>query len=82
NGVTRTPGVAQTISVPNGTVAITAAGAISFTPTADYNGTTSFSYVARDPSGATSTASISIVVASVNDAPTQSLPPTQNGTED
>ncbi|WDF57682.1 Ig-like domain-containing protein [Flavobacterium sp. KACC 22758] len=69
NGTTLT-GSAQVITVPNGTVNISAVGVITFTPSADFNSTTpiSFPYVITDGS-LTSTANIEITVTAVNDAP-------------
>ena len=69
NGTALTGGV-QTIAVPNGTVNISASGAITFTPAANFNSTTpiSFPYVITDGS-LTSTANIEITVTAVNDAP-------------
>ncbi len=42
---------------------------ITFTPTANFNGSTSFTYVVRDPSNATSTGTVNVTVLAVNDAP-------------
>ncbi|MET3034419.1 Ig-like domain-containing protein, partial [Flavobacterium johnsoniae] len=69
NGTSLT-GSAQVITVPNGTVNISAAGVITFTPSADFNSTTpiSFPYVITDGS-LTATANIEITVTAVNDAP-------------
>jgi len=54
-----------------------------YTPAPDYNGTDSFTYTVRDPSGATSQATVTVTVGAVNDAP-QALADTgatdQNGT--
>ncbi len=43
---------------------------VSYTPTADYNGTDSVSYTISDGRGLTSTATLSLTVTSVNDNPT------------
>ncbi|HWV16412.1 MAG TPA: Ig-like domain-containing protein, partial [Cellvibrio sp.] len=59
------------ISVQNathGTVALVN-GNIVFTPTANYNGPASFTYTISDGHGGTSTASVSLNVAPVNDIP-------------
>ncbi|WP_281238131.1 Ig-like domain-containing protein [Flavobacterium praedii] len=69
NGVALTPGIAQVIAVTNGTVTITAAGVISFTPNANYNGSVTFPYVIVDTDGVTDTADVVITVNAVNDAP-------------
>lgn len=62
NGTALTPGTAQTIAVPNGSVSISDSGAISFTPDPAYAGTLNFPYVVADPAGATASAAISITV--------------------
>ncbi|MEJ8856077.1 cadherin-like domain-containing protein [Variovorax robiniae] len=69
NGVALTPGVAQSIAVPNGKVNVAADGTMSFVPDANYNGTVGFDYAVVDPSGLSSTAHVQIQVAPVNDAP-------------
>ena len=69
NGTTLTPGVAQTIPVTNGTVNVSAAGVITFTPAANFNGTVSFPYVISDGQGGTATANQVITVTAVNDPP-------------
>ena len=57
-------------SPSNGTVSITntSSGAFTYTPTANYAGTDSFNFIASDAS-ASDTATISITVLPVNDAP-------------
>ena len=67
NGVTLT-GSAQTLMVPNGTVAIDAMGVVTFAPDADYNGPVSFDYVVTD-GNATDTGTVNGTVTAVNDAP-------------
>ena len=50
---------------------LNANGSFSYTPSANYNGPDSFTYRAKDPSGATSgLATVSITVVPVNDPPT------------
>ncbi|MDV7213490.1 beta strand repeat-containing protein, partial [Azotobacter beijerinckii] len=44
-------------------------GVVSFTPTANWNGTTSFTYTLSDGNGGTDTATVSVTVTPVNDAP-------------
>ncbi len=44
-------------------------GTYTFTPNADFNGDTTFSYTVEDPSGAQSSATVTIDVAAVNDGP-------------
>ncbi|MGK0355420.1 MAG: hypothetical protein ACJATY_001050, partial [Spirosomataceae bacterium] len=48
NGTALTPGIPQTITVPNGTVTTDAGGVITFTPDANYNGSVTFPYVITD----------------------------------
>ena len=67
NGVALTPGTAQTITVPHGTVTIDAAGVITFTPDADYNGPATFPYEISDGHGGTATANVNIDVQNDND---------------
>ncbi|WP_170230904.1 Ig-like domain-containing protein, partial [Polaribacter glomeratus] len=62
NGTPLTPGTAQTILVDNGTVTITIAGLITFTPNSNYNGTITFLYTISDGNGGTATANQIIVV--------------------
>jgi hypothetical protein len=66
NGVTLTGG-AQNITVSNGTVVIAANGTMTFVPTANYNGSVSFNYIATDIDGDTDTGTVNITVNSVND---------------
>ncbi|KIQ16499.1 hypothetical protein RT99_20760 [Flavobacterium sp. MEB061] len=70
NGTTLTGGV-QTITVTNGTVNISAAGVITFTPSANFNSATviSIPYVINDGHGGTATANQLITVTAVNDNP-------------
>ncbi|WP_166669321.1 Ig-like domain-containing protein, partial [Flavobacterium sp. S87F.05.LMB.W.Kidney.N] len=69
NGTALT-GSAQVITVPDGTVNISASGVITFTPSADFNSAApvSFPYVVTDGS-LTASANIEITVKAVNDAP-------------
>jgi hypothetical protein len=67
NGVALT-GTTQTIEVSNGTVNIDAAGAITFSPAANFHGTVTIPYVISDGL-ATATANQLITVNPVNDAP-------------
>ncbi|MGI9143732.1 MAG: Ig-like domain-containing protein, partial [Fluviibacter sp.] len=53
NGVLLTPGLAQTILVTNGTVSISAAGIITFTPALGFSGIVSFPYEISDGQGGT-----------------------------
>ncbi|MEM7455250.1 MAG: Ig-like domain-containing protein [Planctomycetota bacterium] len=58
----------------NGTVTLNSDGSFTYTPVGDFNGTDTFDYQVTDADGATSTATVTIVVASVNDAPVVSSP--------
>ncbi len=53
----------------NGTVVINAGTNVSFTPNANFNGTTSFTYTISDGNGGTDTATVTVTVTSVNDGP-------------
>ena len=55
-GVPVTPGVAQTITVPNGTVNIAADGTITVTPDPGFEGDIDVPYAISDPDGETSSA--------------------------
>ncbi|KIQ19024.1 hypothetical protein RT99_15785, partial [Flavobacterium sp. MEB061] len=70
-GGTTLTGGAQTIPVTNGTVNISAAGVITFTPSANFNSATAISipYVISDGHGGTATANQLITVTAVNDNP-------------
>lgn len=58
------------ISAPqNGSAVLNADGTVTYTPSADFNGTDSFSYTVTDAAGQTSTANVSVTVLQVNDAP-------------
>ncbi len=54
---------------PNGAVTINPDGTITFTPTANFNGPTTISYTISDGKGGTSTATVTLTVAPVNDVP-------------
>ena len=70
NGTTITTN-GQTVAVAGGTVSVnTGNGVLTFSPTANSTGASSFTYVAKDGSGATSApATVFINVTPVNDAP-------------
>ncbi len=69
------------VAVANGTVTLDAFGNLTFTPAANYNGITTFSYTVTS-GGVTETATVTVVVNAVNDAPTQTAPAAQTTTED
>jgi CshA-type fibril repeat protein len=62
NGVILTPGTAQVIQVTEGTVNVSAAGEITFTPNASFTGTVTIPYVISDGQGGTATANEIITV--------------------
>ncbi|WP_283193223.1 tandem-95 repeat protein [Rhizobium sp. AN80A] len=64
-----------------GTVTFAADGTITYTPAANFNGTTSFTYTVTS-GGVTETATVTIVVNPVNDAPVNTVPPAQTTAED
>jgi hypothetical protein len=53
----------------NGNVALDGFGNVVFNPTPTYSGPASFTYTVQDPSGATDTATVSLNVLILNDAP-------------
>ena len=64
--------IASVTSGTGGTVALNADGNVVFTPTAQFNGSASFSYIATDGSSAnavSNSATVTVNVAAVNDAP-------------
>ncbi|KTD39842.1 beta strand repeat-containing protein, partial [Legionella quateirensis] len=71
----------STVVVDNGTVLLNGDGTLSFTPTANYNGSTSFTYTVTS-GGVTETATVNVTVNPVNDAPTNSVPGAQTTNED
>ncbi|MEQ1710865.1 MAG: Ig-like domain-containing protein, partial [Hyphomicrobium sp.] len=78
NGVVLTPGIAQSISIPDGTVNIDPAGVITFTGSPGYSGPVMFSYVVSDAQGGTDVGNVSGTVVPVNDAPVNTLPASYN----
>ena len=56
----------------HGTLALNANGSFTYTPALNYNGPDAFTYKAYDGTAYTDTATVSITIASVNDAPTTS----------
>jgi hypothetical protein len=62
NGITLTPGTAQVIQVTEGTVNVSAAGEITFTPNASFIGIATIPYVISDGQGGTATANEIITV--------------------
>ena len=65
------PLTASLVSGPaHGSLTLNANGSFSYTPAADYNGPDSFTYRANDGSVDSNTATVSLTVTAVNDAPT------------
>ncbi len=56
------------VAVANGTVDLNLSGQLTYTPTANYNGATSFTYTVSS-AGVTETATVNVTVTSVNDLP-------------
>ncbi len=65
----------------NGSVTFAANGAITYTPNANFNGTDSFTYTVTS-GGVTETATVTVTVTPVNDAPVNTLPATFSTNED
>jgi VCBS repeat-containing protein len=61
--------VTDTTSPSHGTVSIGEDNALTYTPAADYSGTDSFTYTVADGHGGNATATVSLTVTPVNDAP-------------
>jgi Bacterial Ig domain/SdrD B-like domain len=61
-GTAVTPGTAQSITVPEGIVAIDAAGVIKFTPKTGFSGPVKIAYIISDGKGGTAPANINITV--------------------
>ena len=59
----------SSVGSPNHGTATKIDGTINYTPNADYNGPDSFNYTVSDGNGGTHTATVSITVTAVNDAP-------------
>ena len=73
---------AQLVSgVANGTLQFNADGTFAYAPAANFNGTTSFTYRARDASAASAAATVTIAVTPVNDAPFITNAPPTTATE-
>ena len=70
-GIVGTPTIGTAFTIPNvGDININQDGSYSFVPVANYNGTVPvITYTVEDVSGATSTATLTITVTPVNDAP-------------
>ena len=64
--------IAAVSGAVDGSVALTGSGDVVFTPAADFNGQASFTYTVADGNGGETTATVSVDVAGVNDAPVAS----------
>ncbi|MFO1219881.1 MAG: immunoglobulin-like domain-containing protein [Burkholderiaceae bacterium] len=80
NGSAITAGGAA-VAVANGSVALNASGQLIFTPTANYNGPASFTYTVTS-GGVVETATATVTVNPVNDAPVNTVPGAQTTAED
>ena len=76
-----TPQVTSITPPVNGTVAFAADGTMTFTPSANFNGTTTFTYTVTS-GGVTETATVTMNVAPINDAPVSAVPVAQTVAED
>ncbi|MFC3686716.1 Ig-like domain-containing protein, partial [Hydrogenophaga luteola] len=65
----------------NGTVTIDGSGNLVYTPDLDFTGTDTFTYVISDGNGGTDTATVTVNVGGINDAP-EANPNTNSTTED
>lgn len=68
-------------NVRNGTLQLNANGSLTYTPAANFSGTTSFTYRARDDSAASDAVTVTITVSPVNDAPFVTNSPAKTATE-
>ena len=67
NGTAITAG--SSVAVTGGRVTLNADGTLTFSPTADYNGTPSFTYTLSDGQGGTANAEVNLTITPVNDGP-------------
>ncbi|MET0270587.1 MAG: tandem-95 repeat protein, partial [Sphingomonas sp.] len=57
------------VAVTGGSISLGADGRLTFTPSANFNGTPSFTYTLSDGQGGAATATVNLTVTGVNDAP-------------
>jgi large repetitive protein len=81
DGNNTTPIIVTNIVATNGTAVLNPNGTISFTPNPNFNGTATVTYTISDQLGGFSTATATIVVNPVNDAPTAPPLANQSGTD-
>ena len=65
-----------------GSVSVASDGTVTYTPTADLNGSDSFTITVTDKAGLTATQSVSVAIAAVNDAPVASTIAAQTARQD
>lgn len=63
------------IGPTNGTVTLNPDGSFTYTPAANYSGPDSFTYTAKDGTATSNTATVTIIVTPVNDAPVVTIAP-------
>ncbi|RPI58830.1 MAG: tandem-95 repeat protein, partial [Lysobacterales bacterium] len=68
-------------NVANGTLQLSANGSFAYTPQANFNGSTTFTYRARDGSSASAATTVTITVTAVNDPPFVTNSPPRSATE-
>ena len=73
--------IASVTSGSNGTAALNLDGTVTFTPNADFNGAANFSYTATDGALTSNSATVTVNVTAVNDAPV-AVADTLSATED
>ncbi len=78
NGVVLTPGVAQSIPVPNGTVDVSASGSLAFIPNSGFVGASNFEYAISDGRGGTAVSTVSVQINGFPD-PAQTVQPVPLG---
>ena len=66
----------------HGTLVSNGGGSFTYTPARDFNGGDGFTYTVTDEKGRTATATVSIAVHAVNDAPVLTVPAAQTTAED
>jgi hypothetical protein len=74
--------VGNPVAISGGSISLGADGQLTYTPTADFNGTPSFTYTISDGQGGTADATVNLTVTAVNDAPVATITPlTYSATE-
>jgi VCBS repeat-containing protein len=75
-------GVGSPVAITGGSISLGLDGQLTYTPTANFNGTPSFTYTLSDGHGGTSVATVNLTVTAVDDAPVNTLPATFSTNED